>query len=90
MTEIVISIRPEHERQSLAASIRVSVSAPQGTRETPSPQFIAGGLGDGPLPPDSRALPCLSYRFIINVESGFDRRSCQTGSHANRIFGEPS
>lgn len=57
MTEIAISIRTEHDRRSLTARIRVSVSAPQA-REAQSPQSIADGLGEGPLLPDSSVLPC--------------------------------
>lgn len=72
MTEIAISVRTEHDRRSLMASIRVSVAAP-GAREAQSPQSTAGGLGEGPLLPDSSALPYLSDGFIINVESGFGR-----------------
>jgi hypothetical protein len=70
MTKIVISIRAEHDRRFLTASVRVSVSPP-GAQEAQSPQSTAGGLGEGPLLPDSSVLPYHSDGFIINVESGF-------------------
>lgn len=70
MTEIAISIRTEHDRRFLTASVRVSVSAP-GAREAQSPQSTACGLGEGPLLPDSSVLAYRSDGFIINVESGF-------------------
>ena len=70
MTEIVISIRSGQDRRFFLASIRVSVPVP-GAREAHSQQSTVGGLGEGPLFPDSSPLPHLSDELIINVESGF-------------------
>jgi hypothetical protein len=70
MTEIAISIRTEQKRRILTARVRVSVSPPEA-RQAQSLQSTADGLGEGPLLPDTSALPYLSDEFIINIESGF-------------------
>ena len=76
MSEIAISIRTEQNRRFLTARVRVSVSPPEA-RQAQSLQSTAGGLGEGPLLPDSSTLPHLSDEFIINIESVFDMSFAQ-------------
>ena len=66
MTEIRICMRAEHDRRSPTVSIRISLSS-LVPRQAQSPQLIVDGLGQGPLHPDSGALPHHSGALIINV-----------------------
>jgi hypothetical protein len=72
MTEIVLSIRTKHNRHSLTASIRVSLSPPKDG-DMGASRSIADGLGEGPLLPESNALPYLCDAFIIDVHTDFGR-----------------